>query len=108
MATKGRPAGKTQTTPMNMRVSAEFLAMLDGWRRAQPDLPTRTEAIRRIVEQFLAGASEASDGDRPAVPPKKAKPVKKAKPAPEKPAGPRKSAKATKAAPAKTARPRRP
>jgi metal-responsive CopG/Arc/MetJ family transcriptional regulator len=33
-----------------MRVSEEFLARLDDWRRAQRDLPSRAEAIRRLVE----------------------------------------------------------
>ena len=33
-----------------MRVSDEFIAKIDGWRRTQPDIPGRTEAIRRLVE----------------------------------------------------------
>jgi hypothetical protein len=33
-----------------MRVSEEFLAKIDEWRRVQPDLPGRAEAIRRLVE----------------------------------------------------------
>jgi hypothetical protein len=36
-----------------MRVSAEFLKILDEWRRKQPDLPSRAEAIRRLVERGL-------------------------------------------------------
>lgn len=36
-----------------MRVSADFLKSLDDWRRQQPDLPSRAEAIRRLVEQAL-------------------------------------------------------
>jgi len=34
---------------MQMRVTDEFIAELDDWRRKQPDLPNRTEAIRRLV-----------------------------------------------------------
>ena len=49
----GRPTGVVQTHQLQTRVSAEFLAKLDEWRRAQPDLPSRTEAIRRIVEQAI-------------------------------------------------------
>jgi hypothetical protein len=37
-----------------MRVSDEFLAKLDAWRRAQPDLPGRAEAVRRLAEAGLA------------------------------------------------------
>ena len=33
-----------------MRVSEQFLRTLDDWRRAQADLPSRAEAIRRMVE----------------------------------------------------------
>lgn len=40
--------------PFQMRASAEFLQKVDDWRRAQPDLPSRAEAIRRLVELALA------------------------------------------------------
>jgi hypothetical protein len=33
-----------------MRVSEQFLRTIDDWRRQQTDLPSRTEAIRRLVE----------------------------------------------------------
>jgi hypothetical protein len=36
-----------------MRVSEDFLRMIDDWRRKQPDLPSRAETIRRLVEQAL-------------------------------------------------------
>jgi hypothetical protein len=39
--------------PFQMRASKEFLEKLDNWRRAQPDLPSRAEAIRRLVELGL-------------------------------------------------------
>ncbi len=48
----GRPTSEPeayQTHQLQTRVSAEFLAKLDTWRRDQPDLPTRTEAIRRLT-----------------------------------------------------------
>lgn len=38
------------TTAFQMRASADFLHALDEWRRAQPDLPGRAEAIRRLVQ----------------------------------------------------------
>src|SRR5262245_9311376 len=37
-------------------VDEEFLARLDEWRRNQPDLPTRPEALRRLAERALAMA----------------------------------------------------
>jgi hypothetical protein len=33
-----------------MRVPEQFLWTVDDWRRAQFDLPSRAEAIRRLVE----------------------------------------------------------
>jgi metal-responsive CopG/Arc/MetJ family transcriptional regulator len=33
-----------------MKVPPGFLEKLDQWRRKQPDLPNRSEAIRRLVE----------------------------------------------------------
>ena len=38
---------------LQMKVPAAWLRSLDEWRREQPDLPTRSEAIRRLV---LSGA----------------------------------------------------
>jgi hypothetical protein len=52
----GRPPGRTQDRPMQLRVNADFLALLDHWRLKQPDAPSRTEAIRQLVS--LAIASE--------------------------------------------------
>jgi hypothetical protein len=53
----GRPAGRVQDVPMQMRVSGEFIKALDDWRNAQPDRPSRSEAIRRLVEQAVAELS---------------------------------------------------
>jgi hypothetical protein len=41
-----------------MRISEEFLARIDEWRRAQPDIPGRAEAIRRLVEIALGDKSK--------------------------------------------------
>lgn len=38
---------------LEMRVSVEFLGKIDDWRRKQPDLPSRAEAIRQLVELGL-------------------------------------------------------
>ena len=42
-----------QTERFQMRVSPSFLRLIDDWRRKQPDLPSRAEAIRRLVEQAV-------------------------------------------------------
>jgi hypothetical protein len=42
--------------PFQMRVSPDWLATIDDWRRKQPDLPSRAEAIRRLVDKGLSDA----------------------------------------------------
>ena len=39
-----------QDRPFQMRVSEDFWRTVDDWRRGQTDLPSRAEAIRRMVE----------------------------------------------------------
>jgi hypothetical protein len=39
-----------QTERLQMRVSKDFIRIVDAWRRKQEDLPGRSEAIRRLVE----------------------------------------------------------
>lgn len=34
----------------NMRVTDDWLGKVDDWRRTQRDIPSRSEAIRRLVE----------------------------------------------------------
>jgi hypothetical protein len=49
----GRPPGRIQDRPFQMRLSNEFLDRLDEWRRRQPDLPSRAESIRRLTTAML-------------------------------------------------------
>jgi metal-responsive CopG/Arc/MetJ family transcriptional regulator len=42
-----------QSERLQMRVSKEFLKVVDMWRRKQEDIPNRSEAIRRLVELGL-------------------------------------------------------
>jgi len=42
-----------QTERFQMRVAPSFMSAIDDWRRKQPDLPSRAEAIRRLVELSL-------------------------------------------------------
>ncbi|MEI6558506.1 MAG: hypothetical protein WCO00_08860 [Rhodospirillaceae bacterium] len=57
-----------KTERFDMRVSEEFLSIVDEWRRIQQDIPPRAEAIRRLVMQgldagFLSGIiSKLGDG----------------------------------------------
>jgi hypothetical protein len=46
-------------TRLHVRVSKAFLQQLDDWRRQQEDLPSRTEAVRRIVA-LVAGQPKKS------------------------------------------------
>lgn len=41
-------------------LAASFLKMVDDWRRKQGDLPSRSEAIRRLVE---LGRKPKNDGE---------------------------------------------
>jgi hypothetical protein len=47
---RGRPSDRRQDRLFQMRVSEQFLRTVDEWRRGQIDLPSRAEAIRRLVE----------------------------------------------------------
>lgn len=44
---------------LQMRVSEDFLRLVDDWRRQQPDIPSRSEAIRRLVEIAIATAPKS-------------------------------------------------
>jgi hypothetical protein len=61
--TRGRPPKRNQDRPFQMRVSESFLRMVDVWRRGQLDIPSRAEAIRRMVE-LVANARKKADTDR--------------------------------------------
>jgi hypothetical protein len=41
------------TERFQMRVAPSFLKAIDEWRRKQADLPTRSEAIRRLIATAL-------------------------------------------------------
>jgi len=56
------------STRFEMRASPGWLGRLDGWRRVQSDLPSRAEAIRRLVDQALR-VEPWSDGSAPATKP---------------------------------------
>jgi hypothetical protein len=43
-----------------MRVDPAFIKTVDDWRRLQPDLPSRAEAIRRLVNLAIGDPGTAS------------------------------------------------
>jgi hypothetical protein len=45
---KGRPPVDSEAVTVRMLI--DFIQAIDDWRREQPDLPGRPEAIRRLVE----------------------------------------------------------
>jgi hypothetical protein len=56
----GRPPGRVQDRPFQMRVSEDFLETIDKWRANQDDVPARAEAIRRLVEIGLGNPIPSS------------------------------------------------
>lgn len=53
---KNRKRGRPPTgegIPVQVRLKESLLDTIDAWRRRQDDLPTRPEAIRRLIEQAL-------------------------------------------------------
>ena len=58
---------------LRMRVSPSWLSEIDEWRRREADLPSRAEAIRRIIEigkklNTDEGQRAQGDGDAPSAP----------------------------------------
>ena len=47
----GRP--RVDTEPVTLRLSREMIKAIDNERRRQDDVPTRPEAIRRLLEKAL-------------------------------------------------------
>ena len=53
-AANSRRKRPEQTGEMvSTRIQPELLKRLDDWRREQPDLPSRPEALRRLAEKGL-------------------------------------------------------
>lgn len=57
MTRTGRP--KKDTEPVNVRLPVETLEQIDELRRAAPDLPSRPEAIRRLIVKALEAGEDA-------------------------------------------------
>ncbi|UYQ71943.1 hypothetical protein OF122_18180 [Pelagibacterium flavum] len=50
----------TYTNKVLIGFTDEQIASVDAWRRAQSDLPNRSEAIRRLVEKALDGGQTSN------------------------------------------------
>jgi hypothetical protein len=51
---RGRPEGRIHSQEFRMRVQPEFMESIDRWRNSQPDKPSRSAAIRMLIEMALA------------------------------------------------------
>jgi Meiotically up-regulated gene 113 len=48
------PRWKRTMRPLQIFVTDDFLGAVDDWRAEQPDIPRRSEAIRRMVAELVA------------------------------------------------------
>ena len=55
----GHP-GRTYDRIFQMRVTDDFLKLLDAWRKRHPDRPSRTGAIRELVEYAIEHQSKST------------------------------------------------
>lgn len=53
----GRPPVDSEA--VKARISRQLLDALDSWAEEQPDEPSRSEAIRRILQGFLANQPDS-------------------------------------------------
>lgn len=51
-----------KTTRLNLVVPPSQVVEIDAWRRKQPDLPSRSEAIRRLIQAGLEAEATKRDG----------------------------------------------
>jgi hypothetical protein len=49
----------TNTNGIHVRVRNELLSAIEDFRRSEADIPTRPEAVRRLVEQAVTAREEA-------------------------------------------------
>jgi len=61
MKSRGRPPNDSQ--PVMVRMPQELLDAIDEFRRAQDDLPSRPEVVRRVVADWADGRLKQADGD---------------------------------------------
>ena len=63
---RGRPVGREHGDRLGLRLPADLRQSLERWIAAQPDpKPTRSEAIRRLMELGLTVRSDEDDAPKP-------------------------------------------
>jgi hypothetical protein len=50
---RGRPPGRNYGETIPMRLSPALKDKVEAWSRKQPDKPSRSEALRRLIELAL-------------------------------------------------------
>ena len=50
----GRPSGRAQADFIGTRASPDLVAAIDKWRAAQLDKPSRSAAVRMLIEMAIA------------------------------------------------------
>jgi hypothetical protein len=60
---RGRPR-TGQTAVMSLRLQPEWLEGIDEWRRGEPDILSRSDAIRTLLGIGLCAADEERKRDR--------------------------------------------
>lgn len=61
-----KPRAKTAGTLVGTRFQRDLLVAIDLWRKSQHDLPTRPEAVRRLVELGMRDEDNRLDDTVPA------------------------------------------
>jgi hypothetical protein len=62
MNARPRQRATTTGTLVGTRFQATLLEAIDSWRKDQADLPTRPEAVRRLVELGMTHGTNPSSG----------------------------------------------
>lgn len=62
---RGRPPGQEFPVSVQLRLSEKQAAVLDAFRNEQDDLPSRSEAIRHILSDWLTGRGYHPHRDDP-------------------------------------------
>jgi hypothetical protein len=57
------PAGVVANKVFQMRATDDWLRRLDDWRRQQPSIPARAEAIRQLVEIGIEAKGQIKSAD---------------------------------------------
>lgn len=59
---RGRPPGAVYAEPIPVRLTEDQVAALDAWRSARPDSPSRSQAIRDLLDKGLSHSGQSRSG----------------------------------------------